>query len=153
MCIRDNRYINIGVMGALIASLPVAMIFKTVYGELSGTAEQLFGGAADLAAAIVLTYMIFWMANNSRQVKGEMQEKIDLSISKGHMLGIAALSFIAVFREGVETVLFLGTLAINDPVDTISGFIIGLAAVIVLSIIMFKGTYRLDAGKFFRYTS
>jgi high-affinity iron transporter len=147
------RYINIGVIGALVASLAVAIIFKTVYGELSGTAEQLFGGAADLAAAIVLTYMIFWMANNSRQVKGEMQEKIDLSISKGHMLGIAALSFIAVFREGVETVLFLGTLAINDPVDTISGFIIGLAAVIVLSIIMFKGTYRLDIGKFFRYTS
>jgi len=148
-----NRYINIGIIGALAASFAVAMIFKTVYGELSGTAEQLFGGTADLAAAIVLTYMIFWMANNSRQVKGEVQEKIDLSISKGHMLGIASLSFIAVFREGVETVLFLGTLAINNPVDTISGFIIGLAAIIVLSFIMFKGTYRLDIGKFFRYTS
>jgi len=148
-----NRYINMGIIGALAASLAVAMIFKTVYGELSGMAEQLFGGTADLAAAIVLTYMIFWMANNSRQIKGEVQEKIDLSISKGHMLGIATLSFIAVFREGVETVLFLGTLAINNPVDTISGFILGLAAVIVLSFIMFKGTYRLDIGKFFRYTS
>jgi high-affinity iron transporter len=148
-----NRYINIGIIGALAASLAVAMIFKTVYGELSGRAEQLFGGTADIAAAIVLTYMIFWMANNSRQIKGEVQEKIDLSISKGHMLGIATLSFIAVFREGVETVLFLGTLAINNPVDTISGFILGLATVIVLSFIMFKGTYRLDIGKFFRYTS
>jgi high-affinity iron transporter len=148
-----NRYINIGIFAALIASLAVAMVFKTVYGELSGTAEQLFEGAAALTAAIVLTYMIFWMANNSRQIKSEVQEKIDLSISKGQMLGIAALAFIAVFREGVETVLFLGTLAINAPFDTISGFIIGLAAVIVLSFIMFKGTYRLDAGKFFRYTS
>ncbi|HEX7576335.1 MAG TPA: FTR1 family protein, partial [Candidatus Methanoperedens sp.] len=148
-----NRYINIGIIGALAASLAVAMIFKTVYGELSGRAEQLFGGTADIAAAIVLTYMIFWMANNSRQIKGEVQEKIDLSISKGHMLGIATLSFIAVFREGVETVLFLGTLAINNPVDTISGFILGLAAVIVLSFIMFKGTYRLDISKFFKYTS
>jgi len=148
-----TRYINMGIIGALAASLAVAMIFKTVYGELSGRAEQLFGGTADIAAAIVLTYMIFWMANNSRQINGEVQEKIDLSISKGHMLGIATLSFIAVFREGVETVLFLGTLAINNPVDTISGFILGLATVIVLSFIMFKGTYRLDIGKFFRYTS
>jgi high-affinity iron transporter len=148
-----NRYINIGVICALVASLAVAMIFKTVYGELSGTAEQLFEGAAALTAAVVLTYMILWMANNSGQIKGEVQEKIDLSISKGQVFGIAALSFIAVFREGVETVLFLGTLAINDPFDTISGFIIGLAAVIVLSFIMFKGTYRLDIGRFFRYTS
>jgi len=148
-----TRYINVGILGALVASLAVAMIFKTVYGELSGTAEQLFEGAAALTAAIVLTYMISWMANNSRQIKGEVQEKIDLSISKGQVFGIAALSFIAVFREGVETVLFLGTLAINGPFDTISGFIIGLATVIVLSFIMFKGTYRLDTGKFFRYTS
>jgi len=148
-----NRYINIGIVGALAASLAVAMVFKTVYGELSGTAEQLFEGAAALTAAIVLTYMIFWMANNSRQIKSEVQEKIDISLSKGQLFGIAALSFIAVFREGVETVLFLGTLAINDPFDTISGFVIGLAAVIVLSFIMFKGTYRLDTGKFFRYTS
>jgi high-affinity iron transporter len=148
-----NHYINIGIIVALIASLAVALVFKTVYGELSGTAEQLFEGAAALTAAIVLTYMILWMANNSRQIKGEVQEKIDLSISKGHVFGIAALSFIAVFREGVETVLFLGTLSINDPYDTASGFIIGLTAVIVLSFIMFKGTYRLNVGKFFRYTS
>ncbi|MCX9083810.1 MAG: FTR1 family protein [Candidatus Methanoperedens sp.] len=148
-----NRYINIGVIVALIASLAVALVFKTVYGELEGTAEQLFEGAAALAAAVVLTYMILWMANNSRQVKGEMQEKIDLSISKGQTFGIAALSFIAVFREGVETVLFLGTLAINDPVDTIFGFIVGVSAVIALSFIMFKGMFRLDVSKFFRYTS
>lgn len=148
-----NRYINLGIISALIASLAVAFIFKAVYGELKGTAEQLFEGAAALTAAVVLTYMILWMANNSKKIKGEVQEKIDISISKGQMLGIAALSFVAVFREGVETVLFLGTLAIQSPVDTIAGFIIGLAIVIVLSFIMFKGIYRLDLGRFFRYTS
>ena len=148
-----NRYINIGIISAIVASLAVAFLFKVVYGELQGTAEQLFEGAAALLAAIVLTYMIFWMADNSMKIKGEVQEKIDLSISKGQMFGIAVLSFVAVFREGVETVLFLGTLAIQDPVDTISGFIIGLILVIALSFIMFKGIYRLDVGRFFRYTS
>ncbi|MCX9089198.1 MAG: FTR1 family protein [Candidatus Methanoperedens sp.] len=148
-----NRYINIGIISALVASLAVAFLFKVVYGELQGTAEQLFEGAAALTAAIVLTYMIFWMAQNSKQIKGEVQEKIDLSISKGQMFGIAALSFVAVFREGVETVLFLGTLAIQSPADTIAGFILGLALVIVLSFIMFKGIYRLDVSRFFRYTS
>ncbi|MDP2766502.1 MAG: hypothetical protein Q8O41_03495, partial [Candidatus Methanoperedens sp.] len=32
-------------------------------------------GAAALTAAIVLTYMIFWMAQNSKKIKGEVQEK------------------------------------------------------------------------------
>src|SRR3990172_9443007 len=95
------RYMNIGIIGAIIASMGVALVFKIVYGELEGTAEQLFEGAASLTAAIVLTYMIFWMAGNSKKIKGELQEKIDISISKGQMFGIAAMSFIAVFREGV----------------------------------------------------
>ena len=148
-----NRYIYAGIAGALIASIGAALLFKLIYGELKGTAEELFEGAAALTAAVVLTYMIFWMAANSKKIKGEVQEKIDISISKGQMLGIAALSFIAVFREGVETVLFLGTLAINAPVDTLLGFAAGVAAVVLLAFVMFKGIYRLDVGRFFKYTS
>lgn len=148
-----NRYIYAGIVGALIASIGVALLFKLIYGELKGTAEELFEGAAALTAAVVLTYMIFWMATNSKKIKGEVQEKIDISISKGQMLGIAALSFIAVFREGVETVLFLGTLAINAPVDTLLGFAAGVAAVVLLAFVMFKGIYKLDVSRFFKYTS
>jgi high-affinity iron transporter len=53
----------------------------------------------------------------------------------------------------VETVLFLGTLAISSPVDTIVGFVLGVTTVVILSVIMFKGMYRLDISKFFKYTS
>ncbi|VVB97260.1 Iron permease FTR1 family protein [uncultured archaeon] len=148
-----NRYIYAGIIGAVVASIGVALVFKLVYGELQGTAEQLFEGAAALTAAIVLTYMIFWMAQNSKQIKGEVQEKIDLSISKGHTMGITALSFIAVFREGVETVLFLGTLAIQSQFDTFLGFAAGLVVVVVMSFVMFKGMHSLDISKFFKYTS
>jgi high-affinity iron transporter len=147
------RYLNIGIIGAIAASAVAALVFKTVYGEFEGRAEQLFEAAAAMTAAAVLTYMIFWMAGNSKKLKGELQEKIDLSLSKGEKLGIAALSFIAVFREGVETVLFLGTLAINSPIDTLIGFILGAAIVIMLSFLMFKGIYSLDMSRFFKYTS
>lgn len=148
-----NRYLYAGVAGAVLASVGVAFIFKIIYGELQGTAEQLFEGSAALTAAAVLTYMIFWMAKNSRKIKGELQEKIDVSISRGQMLGIAVLSFIAVFREGVETVLFLGTLAIQSPMDTLIGFAAGLAVIIILSFIVFRGVFRLELGKFFKNTS
>ena len=148
-----NRYIYAGITGALIASLGVAFAFKSVFGALDGTAEELFEGVASLTAAAVLTYMIFWMANNSKNIKGQLHGKIDVSISKGQMIGLTLMSFIAVFREGVETVLFLGTLAITSPMDTIIGFVLGLAVVLILSLIMFKGMYRLDVSKFFKYTS
>lgn len=148
-----NRYLAAGIIAAVIASAAVAMIFKTIYGGLEGPSEELFEGASALTAAAVLTYMIFWMAGNSKMIKGELQEKVDISISNEKMLGIAVMSFIAVFREGVETVLFLGTLAISSPIDTLVGFILGVLAVVLLSAVMFRGIYRLDLGRFFKYTS
>ncbi|MDD5614820.1 MAG: FTR1 family protein [Candidatus Methanoperedens sp.] len=148
-----NSYLAAGIIAAVIASAGVALVFKTIYGGLEGTAEQLFEGAAALTAAAVLTYMIFWMAGSSKKIKGELQEKVDLSISNGQMIGIAVMSFIAVFREGVETVLFLGTLAINSPFDTLAGFTLGVLVVVLLSAVMFRGIYGLDPGRFFKYTS
>ncbi len=148
-----NRYLAAGIIAAIIASAGVALIFKIIYGGLSGRQEQLFEAAAALTAAAVLTYMIFWMAENSKKIKGELQEKVDISISKGQMIGIAVISFIAVFREGVETVLFLGTPAISSPFDTLAGFALGVLAVVLLSVFMFRGIYSLDMSKFFKYTS
>jgi high-affinity iron transporter len=147
------RYLYAGIAGAVIGSIGVAFLFRLIYGSLEGTAEALFEGVAALTAASVLTYMIFWMAANSKKIKGDVQEKIDISISKGQMMGIAVLAFISVFREGVETVLFLGTLAISSPLDTLTGFLTGLLTVVVLSFIMFRGIYRLDVSRFFKYTS
>jgi len=53
----------------------------------------------------------------------------------------------------VETLLFLGTLAISSPVDTLAGFALGVMAVVILSAVMFKGIFSLDMSKFFKYTS
>lgn len=148
-----KRYLYVGTGLAIVASIVGGLIFMLIYGGLEGRAEEIFEGLASLTAAVVLTSMIFWMVRNARKIKDEFQEKIDFSISSGQMLGIATLAFIAVFREGVETVLFLGAMAMRSPLSTLAGASLGLGAVIVLTILMFRGIYRLDIEKFFKYTS
>ena len=124
-----------------------------VYGGLEGNSEKIFEGVATLTAALVLTYMIFWMSKHAKMLKGELEGKIDHAISSGTMIGIAATAFFAVFREGVETVLFLGARAVQFPRETLIGMTAGLAVVVVITIFMFKGIYLLDLNKFFKYTS
>lgn len=148
-----NRYLYLGTIAAVIASLIGGLTFIALYGGLTGEIKEIFEGVASLTAVAVLTYMIFWMAKNSQKIKGELQEKVDISVSRGQAWGIATLAFIAVFREGVETVLFLGTLAMQSVADTLIGLVLGLAVVIVLAVLMFRGMYRLDVRKFFKYTS
>ena len=148
-----NKYLWTGTVSALLASLIVAVLFTTIYGGLEGRAEQIFEGVATLSAAAVLTYMIFWMTKHSHELKGELHEKMDTAISKGEVYGIATVAFLSVFREGVETVLFLGATAISSPGDTIIGAALGIAVVLVITYFMFEGIYLLDIKKFFKYTS
>ncbi|GEM_PF-73882 len=148
-----SRYLFAGAFGGIIASFGLAFVLKALEGEFSGTTESVFEGFFGIAAAAVLTYMVFWMSKNSRMIKGEVQKKIDLSVSNGKIIGIMALSFSIVFREGVETVLFLGNLAVTSPIDTLIGSASGLIAVALISFLMFRGIYNFNVSKFFRYTS
>jgi high-affinity iron transporter len=148
-----KKYLWLGTGAAIIASLIVAILFTAIYGGLEGRAEEVFEGLATLSAAAVLTYMIFWMTKHSLDLKGELQGKMDTAISKGEVYGIAFVAFLSVFREGVETVLFLGAAAITSPGDTITGALLGIGVVVIITYFMFEGMYLIDIKKFFKYTS
>jgi high-affinity iron transporter len=120
-----NRYLYFGTSVAIAVSVLLAAIIQAVYGGLTGIASEIFEGTATLTATVVLTYMIFWMAKNAQKIKGELQQKIDVAITKGQLFGIAILAFVAVFREGLETVLFLTAIFFLDPWGAMIGVLMG----------------------------
>ncbi len=148
-----SRYLFIGALGGIFASFSLALVFRMISSEFKGTGEAVFEAFFGIFAAVVLTYMVFWMAKNSRMIKGDVLEKVDLAVSRGKIFGIMALSFAVVFREGVEAVLFLGNLAVISPVNTLIGAASGLISVSILAFLMFRGIYSFNISKFFKYTS
>ena len=148
-----NRYLYIGTLGAVVASILLGAIIQIIYGGLGGASAELFEGVASITATVVLTYMIVWMAKNAQKIKGELQQKIDIAITKGQVFGIVTIAFLAVFREGIETVLFLTVSFFSDPLGSTIGMLIGFALVGVIAFLLMRGAYRLDIGKFFKYTS
>jgi high-affinity iron transporter len=151
---RDLRkYLYLGTGSAVLISVLLGWLIIAIYGGLPAGTDKLFEGFASISATIVLTYMIFWMAHNSQNIRRELQEKIDLAITSGYVLGISSLAFVSVFREGLETVLFLTSLATADLLGTITGVLVGLSTVLAIAFLMVKGAYRLNIQKFFKYTS
>lgn len=148
-----NRYAYLGTATALVVSLALGAAIQVVYGGLDEVAAQLFEGFASLTAVAVLTYMIFWMTEHSKEIKGELQERLDVVIERGELYGITGLAFVAVVREGLETVLFLSTSFFTDAAGTIIGTLIGVGVVLVLAVLLSRGVNNLDLKRFFRYTS
>ena len=148
-----NKYTYLGTGAALVMSLVAGVVLQVFYGGLGKVASELFEGIASLSAVVVLTSMIFWMTKHSKEIKGEMETKINQAVTKNELYGITALAFVAVAREGLETVLFLSATFVQDSAGTLVGAALGILVVLGLSYALMKGTVDLEIGKFFKVTS
>lgn len=148
-----NRYLYSGAVIAVGASVLIGLVVSAVYGELTGASIEIFEGTAALTATVVLTYMILWMTRHARTLRAELEQRLETAVTSGQVLGIAAISFVAVFREGLETVLFLTTLAIIDSFGTLAGAVGASLLVAIAAVFVMRGVYRLDINRFFQLTS
>lgn len=148
-----NTFLYSGVIAAVGASLLLGLGISMVYGGLEDAFAGVFDGVAALTAAGVLTYMIVWMTRHAQTIRSELEQKLESSITAGQLLGVASLSFVAVFREGVETVLFLTTLAVIDFSGTLVGALIASLTAIAVAVLLMNGIRRLNINRFFEVTS
>lgn len=151
---RQQRSAWAGVLVAIALSIVLAFGIELVGAELEGQAEQLFEGTTMLLAVGILTWMLFWMRYQSRSVKPSLEHEIDHALSMGHRRGIFVLAFLAVFREGVETALFLAAAAFaTSGFDTLVGATVGLVVAALVGYLLYGATLRLNLRTFFNVTS
>ena len=155
---RDILY---GVFAAIIFSLGMAWVFLTFFTDLAEY-QKLFEGITMFLAAVVLSWMIVWMTRQSKNIRSDIQDKVDKIISNQEKAGITFLVFISVAREGAELVLFLyasylggvGDVGVVTALSAISiGFLTGLLFASIIAFLLFTTTRKLDIKKFFQLTS
>ena len=121
--------------------------------ELEGKAEEVFEGSAMLFAVLVLTWMILWMKRQARHIRGELEGQVERAIGGGSALGLALISFLAVGREGLETVLFIFSASKTaTAVATTLGGLLGLGAALLLGRLLYQGSHRINLRSFFSST-
>lgn len=151
---QQTRIAWVGVAVAVLTSAALAFGITAIGAELEGAAEQIFEGATMFLAVAVLTWMIFWMQSQARYLKASLESDVQKAIAQGAGWGLFAISFLAVFREGVETALFLGAAAFqNNGLETTVGAVIGLAIAAVIGYMIYASAIRLNVRLFFRVTS
>jgi high-affinity iron transporter len=96
-----------GVVAALAVSAAVGLAIVVTIGDLPGVVQETAEGLAGLLAVAVLTWMLFWMRRQGRALKGELERNVDVALTGGSTAALVGLAFLAVLREGIETVLFL----------------------------------------------
>lgn len=151
-----NKFIYLGVFIGIIVSLFIAYIFQVIiYGMDNALYQHYLMIFILLFATVVLSYMVVWMSKQSKQIKGDIQENIKQLVSAGNIAGMVFLAFLAVLREGFETVLFFSSLSISENMSVEDGLIgasLGLFASIMIVYLLMRGAKNIPIQSFFKYT-
>ncbi len=151
------KFIYLGILLGLVTSGIMAVVLNIVYGA-SGANQELVEGWTALAAMLMLLFTGNWMLSKSSVESWNryVHTKTEASVAAGSVLSLALLSFLAVFREGAETVLFyqalLGMAAGSESQIWHGAIAAAVVLVIVFLLIRFTSV-KIPIGPFFFITS
>lgn len=154
---QKTRVVYYSSAAAVAASLVTAVLLQSVF-SISGASQEILEGATMLLAAVVLVSVSHWMIGkvSAKAWQNYIEGKVQEAVSGGSMLSLGAAAFLAVYREGAETVLFYQAL-FSDAADQgamiWSGFGLGCAALVAIFLIVRYGSMKLPLKPFFLGTS
>jgi len=142
---------------ALLASIITALAFQYLF-QISGAGQEILEGITMLLATVVLFSVSFWLVSKVESKKWQeyIEGKVKDSVGKGNSLALWFTAFLAVYREGAETVLFYQALLSDLEKGlgmVILGFIVGLIVLAFLFIAIRYGSMKLSLKPFFIGTS
>ncbi len=134
------RWVWGGVVIAIVASVATWQAFFIVTGEFSKYNEELFEGLLYLIAAVLITSVVLHIFGHD--TRSMIERKAEEAIAHREAFGMGLLAFVSVWREGVETVIFLG--AGTQTGDAITGALVGIALACGIGWLIFSSTRKID---------
>ncbi len=147
------RAVWIGTLSALAIAAGVGIILDQTLGGLTGEKRLRTFAVICFAAAVTLTWMIFWMRKQSRTLKGELEGRTGAAVAAGSGFALGLVAFTAVLREGLETSLFLiSTTTGADGASVATGTVLGLLAATAMGVVVYSGSRVINMRVFFVLT-
>jgi high-affinity iron transporter len=150
--------VYVGAVIALFLSVVMAWILNRITSVAGGQNQEIIEGATMLLAVAVLFYVSNWMVSKSEAEawSGYIESKVQSSITKGSMFSLAFAAFLAVFREGAETILFYQALLAQTEsyINMLwLGLGVGAVALVIVYILIRVLSIRIPLKPFFLGTS
>ena len=144
-----------GVAFALVLCTALGVALEMAGAEFPQKMQELFEGCVALIATGILAAMVLWMAKAARSIKAQLHDSIDAATGSddGRSLALVGMAFLAVGREGLESVFFLiATLQQDVGIGVPVGAALGVLCAFAFGIAIYRGGVRLNLQTFFRWT-
>lgn len=152
------RWVYLGIFAGIIASVAVGLLLtgvisgvETAGGIYAPVVKELLEGIFGIVAIAMLSWMLLWMTKQAKSLKGEVEGAITSALGNENAgKAVFVLIFIAVVREGFETVLFILAKFQQDWTLPALGAIAGLTLAAIMGIALFSLGIRINIRLFFQ---
>jgi high-affinity iron transporter len=151
-----GRWLAGGILAGLLGAVAVAGFAGAIADGLDGRGQELLNAGILLAAVAMLAWHNAWMSVHGRRLASEVRQVgHDVSAGAKPLSALALVAFLAVLREGSETVLFLYSLAASGTggLGLLAGGAFGLAGGIVLGWLIYRGLVAIPVHRFMSVVS
>jgi high-affinity iron transporter len=152
-----RRYTLGGALAGVLAGL-LTWVAAQYLVEASTLQREALEGITSLLAAGVLFSVSFWIIHSAdlKRWKTYIEDRARTALGAGSGLALASVSFLAVYREAFETVLFYQALWLRAGDQAGGAIVLGLvggaAALLVVIVLMFRYGRRIPLKPFFAVT-
>lgn len=148
------RKMWVGVVVAVVLCLAVGLVLQSVNSSLPQRQQEMLECVVAAIAVVMVSYMVLWMRAHSRSLKADLQKTAGGALASGSATALVAMAFLAVFREGFETAVFLlaAFQSAVSPAQAVAGAVLGVVIAIGLGYLVYRGGVKLNLSRFFRIT-
>jgi len=148
------RWVWTGVGAAVAICLAVGVTLQIVDQELPQRQQEMLETVIGGLAVGIVTFMLVWMRRHAAGLSTALRASTASALKQGSVGALIGMAFFAVFREGLETAVFLLAAFQNadDPATAGGGAVLGLITAVVIGVAIYRGGVRLNLQRFFRIT-
>lgn len=149
------KYVHVGWIAALVAGGLTWLAARYLI-DISGASRELTEGISALFAAVMLLGVGLWMHNKSvgNRWQAYLSAKVEQALNRKSILFLFLLSFISVYREVFETILFYAALWTEGLEKwLVAGMLAAIVVLTGIAWLLVQTSRRLPIGKFFSASS
>jgi high-affinity iron transporter len=144
--------ITVGIAASAIVGILLAELTRSLASAnnpYASTLEMFLEGIFGLIAIGMLSWMLIWMTKQARFIRSQVEGAVNSALEKNAGWGVFSLVFIAIIREGFETVLFISA-KLQQGLLASLGSIAGLAVATGIGTLLFKCGLKINIRLFFQ---
>ena len=147
------KWVYDGAVAGVLASAAIALVLQVAFPAVtSGSNREIIEGGVGIFAVVMMILIGIWLHSKSsvKQWNAFMDRQMKTVTATGSFVSMFALSFLAVFREGAETILFyVGIIPRITTAHFILGIGLAIAVLIIIAVAMIKASQAIQPHRIF----